>query len=98
MRKSYQLNNFRKKLDLIDDALITLLALRFNVTSEVGIYKASHRLPAVDKGREEMQLKRIEKQSKNSGLDPIFAKRFLRLVIDEVVENHKKLANLSGKH
>jgi chorismate mutase len=55
------------------------------------VYKKQHRLTPVDSSREADQLARISELAERSGLDPDFARRMLQLIIDEVVENHKKL-------
>lgn len=85
------LAKLRKDLDEIDATLIGLLAERFQLTQQVGIYKAEHALPAIDPEREKAQFKRIEKLAKETGLKPQFAQKILRTIIDEVVENHRAL-------
>jgi len=85
------LQDLRKSLDLIDNALILLLAERFHITEKVGVYKKEHKLNPVDPEREAAQFARIEKLAGEAGLNPAFAHKFLRLVIDEVVTNHKAL-------
>lgn len=89
----YTLDDLRKSLDNIDTALITLLAERFRVTYKVGLYKKAHGLPAVDQSREAAQFTRIESLATQAGLDPKFAAKLLRTIIDEVVVNHKELAD-----
>jgi chorismate mutase len=86
---SIDLQDMRASLDNIDNALVYLLAERFRVTQKVGEYKKENNLPPVDEAREAAQFERIGKLAEQSGLSPEFAKKFLRLVIDEVVENHK---------
>ena len=86
------LTELRKSIDNIDNAIIAMLAERFKVTQKVGEYKAKNSLPAVDSQREEEQYKRITQLAQNYGLNPQFAKKFLKTVIDEVVSNHKEIA------
>lgn len=86
-----ELNDLRESLDNIDNALIFLLAERFRVTRKVGLYKSKHRLPAVDEAREQAQFVRIEKLALERGLNPEFASKMLRLIINEVVENHEAM-------
>ena len=54
-----QLAKFRSSIDNIDAALVYLLAERFKVTQEVGVYKASVGLPAADLEREQRQVERL---------------------------------------
>ena len=88
----YDLQDLRASLDNIDNALVFLLAERFRVTHKVGLYKKANGLPPVDKNREAAQFARIEALAKQADLDPKFAAKMLRLIIDEVVEHHKELA------
>lgn len=90
------LNDLRESLDTIDQALIGLLAERFRITQKVGKYKSDHGLPAVDEAREAVQFARIERLARDCGLDPEFAAKMLRLIIDEVVENHEAMRGAEG--
>ncbi len=87
----------RESIDNIDRSLISLLAERFSVTRQVGQYKQAHGLPAIDKEREAEQFARIQKLAKEAGLDPDFADRMLRLIIDEVIKNHNAIARRARK-
>ncbi|MDQ3098124.1 MAG: chorismate mutase [bacterium] len=86
---NYTLDDLRKSLDNIDNALIFLLTERFRVTHKVGVFKSKNGLPPVDNTREAAQFERIEKIASDAGLSPEFARKMLRLIIDEVVVNHK---------
>jgi chorismate mutase len=85
------LPTLRTKLDVIDGQLIALLAERFELTRQVGEYKAKHNLPAIDLEREAKQFKRARMLALSSGLDQDFSQAFLRLVIDEVVRSHEAM-------
>ncbi|MEO5627427.1 MAG: chorismate mutase [Candidatus Saccharimonadales bacterium] len=84
------LADFRKSLDTIDNNLVLLLAERFRVTDKVGQYKKAHNLPPVDPAREAAHLEEIRQLAMEAGLDEDFAQKFLRLIMDTVVENHKR--------
>ncbi len=88
---NHDINDLRKQLDEIDEQLIGLLARRFAVTENVGNYKKQHNLPAIDLSREAAQFERIRKLAQNHGLDDAFARQMLRLIIDTVVANHKRI-------
>jgi chorismate mutase len=88
----YDLEDLRKSLDNIDNALLYLLAERFRVTHKVGLYKKQHGLPPVDEAREAAQFARIDALAQQTGLDPAFAAKMLRLIIDQVVAEHKQIA------
>lgn len=89
---SVQLEELRALIDEIDTALCELLAARFGLTQQVGQYKADRGIPAVDPEREQRQFAKIMELAQQFGLDPDFAASFLRLIIDQVVVNHKTLA------
>jgi len=87
------LEELRKSIDNIDNAVVAMLAERFKVTARVGRYKASHRLPAKDPAREASQYARISELSQQYGLDPELAAAILALVIARVIEDHETIAS-----
>ena len=88
--KLESLENYRDSIDRLDAILVFTLAERFKITEKVGKLKATVNLPPSDPTRENRQLERLEKLSLEAGLDPIFAKEFLKFIISEVIKNHKK--------
>lgn len=87
-----QLSSFRQTIDNIDAALIHMLAERFRCTDQVGVLKAEHHLPAVDKKREQHQYDRLTELAEHARLDPVFVEKLMQFVISEVVQRHKKIA------
>lgn len=83
-----ELEELRKTIDKLDTALVHLLAERFQATKQVGQYKKAHNLTPIDPAREARQFAKIEKLAIEAGLDPDFAKRILRVIIDQSVKNH----------
>ena len=73
------LDDLRKSIDNIDNAIIAMFAERFKVTTKVGYYKAVNGLPAKDIQREAIQFNRIGELATHYGLDPEFAKELLNL-------------------
>ncbi len=88
-----QLEQFRASIDNIDAALICLLAERFKITQAVGEYKAVAGLPPADPEREERQVARLRALSEQAGLDPVFSEKFLRFVVAEVIQHHRRIAD-----
>ncbi len=82
------LNEYRSSIDNIDAALIYLLAERFRITHQVGVFKAENGLPPEDKERESTQVKRMRELAEEAGIDPVFSEKFLRFIIDEVIRHH----------
>ena len=86
------LEDLRKSIDNIDNAILAMLAERFKVTNRVGHFKASHKLPSRDPDREALQHARIHELSQQYGLDPELASSILDRVIAKVVANHEQIA------
>lgn len=87
-----QLQRFRSSIDNIDAALVHLLAERFKITQAVGEYKAAAGLPPADPTREEAQVARLRSLAEDAGLDPAFTEKFLRFIVAEVIQHHRRIA------
>ena len=86
-----ELLRLRASIDNIDAALIHLLAERFKATQAVGVLKAERHMPPADPTREEQQVARLRALAQESGLDPVFAEKFLEFVIAEVIHHHEQI-------
>ena len=86
-----ELAALRVQIDLADEQLIALLGRRFQLTDQVGRLKHRHGMVAVDPAREQRQMERIRALAEQAGVAPNLAARLLREVIDEVVENHRRI-------
>jgi chorismate mutase len=89
-RAAALLRDHRDSIDRLDAILIYTLGERFKHTQAVGRLKAAHDLPPSDPDREAAQIARLEDLAKEADLDPEFAKKFLRFVIDEVIRHHER--------
>ncbi|WP_193597499.1 chorismate mutase [Microbacterium sp. YJN-G] len=87
-----ELLRLRASIDNIDAALIFLLAERFRATQQVGLLKATHRMPASDPGREEQQVARLRALAEDAHLDPEFAEKWFNFVVAEVIRHHTEAA------
>lgn len=90
VRAAEILAGHRDSIDRLDAILIYTLGERFKHTQAVGRLKAEHDLPPSDPAREATQIARLEDLANRADLDPDFAKKFLRFVIDEVIRHHEK--------
>ena len=84
------LKEHRESIARRDAILVYSLGERFKHTQAVGRLKAEYDLPPSDPDREARQVARLEDLAKQADLDPEFAKSFLRFVIQEVIQHHKK--------
>ncbi len=87
-----QLQRLRASIDNIDAALVHILAERFKITQAVGEYKAEAGLPPADPAREDAQVARLRALAEASGLDPAFTEKFLRFIVAEVIQHHRRIA------
>jgi chorismate mutase len=87
------LEDMRKSIDNIDNAIVAMFAERFKVTDRVGHFKAQHQLEPKDTQREASQFNRIVELADQYGLDPDFATSYLRAMIERVIERHKIIVN-----
>jgi len=90
---SQRLQEFRGSIDNIDAALVHLLAERFKCTQRVGHLKADAGLPPYDPAREAQQIARLRALAVESGLDPVFAQKFLAFIVAEVIHHHQEIAD-----
>ncbi len=84
------LKEHRASIDRLDAILVYTLGERFKHTQAVGKLKAEHDLPPADPTREARQIERLERLSEEADLDPAFAKKFLKFIIQEVIQHHKQ--------
>lgn len=77
-----ELARLRDGIDGLDHRLVVLLAERARLVEGVAEYKRHHRVPVVDRHREDAMLERIARLAKEEGLDPRIAQQVLRTVID----------------
>ena len=86
------LAGYRARIDALDNQLMRLLAGRFEITKAVGAHKAEVGLPPADPGREAEQVARLRAIAEEVGMDPAFSEQVFRLIVDEVIRHHLKIA------
>lgn len=90
-----ELSILREKLDEIDDELIVLLLKRFEITSQVGILKASNRKEIIDLAREALILSKVkDKIERQSARTQIDASEYILEIYKEIMMQSKKQQRL----
>ena len=84
-----ELADFRKRIDDIDDQLITLLAERFEIVRAVGKLKAKKNIAIVQSKRVDEVIKRVTQLAKTKNIPPQFIDDTYTRMIDlaHVIEN-----------
>ncbi len=83
------LGKHRTSIDRLDAILVYTLAERFRHTQEIGDIKAHHDLPSSDPEREAQQITQLKQLAVTAGLDPDFAQKVIRFIIQEVIRHHE---------
>jgi len=83
MNETKIISSHRKKVDIIDQKLIRLLAERFNITREIISLKKKNGLAVKDGSREEAILKEVAKLAKKMKIDPEFVVNIFKQILKE---------------
>jgi chorismate mutase / prephenate dehydratase len=75
-----KLEELRKKVNAIDDAIIKKLAQRQKLVLQIGKFKAINNLPIRDLRQEEKLFKNYEVLCEKYGLSAIFIKRLFNII------------------
>lgn len=95
------ISGLRDGINSIDDDLLSLLAKRRLLSTQVAVAKAEGRSPVRDPGREEQILTRLIREGRARGLDAHFVTRIFHEIIDDSVrlqqEHLQRRANPSDE-
>ena len=97
MNSDKKLAHFRESIDRLDNIWVNALVERFNVSRQIGQYKAENGLLSSDHVRMESQLKRIRDLVSNTGgNDPEltdFIASLLQQIFEKVISEHLNAEN-----
>jgi chorismate mutase / prephenate dehydratase len=88
---STELEIIRDKITDIDNQILTLLANRQQLTTQVAETKISQHIPVRDQKREEQLLVRLIKQGKQVGLDAHYVTQLFHVIIEDSVLNQQAI-------
>ncbi len=81
-----KINEYRTRLDIIDDNIANLLIERLSLVEKIGIEKKKTNLPVLDSAREESIKNRLSKISKTS-----LEKNYLLKIYDNIMKISKEV-------
>jgi chorismate mutase len=74
------LAKYRLTIDSLDNSLIQLIGQREKIVREIGIYKAKHNIPSLQKNRFQEVINRSIAAGKEQGLSPEFITGLMNLI------------------
>ena len=84
-----ELESLRKKIDVLDSALVRLISKRLKLAKKAGKYKKKKGLKIIDKKREKEILLGVEKKARKYGIDEKFLQNIFKRIIKESRKNEK---------
>jgi len=88
--KLERLADLRKKIDEVDEQMLTLLRKRVTIAEQIGKVKTEKVLPIRDEQREREVLDRVASKAEVKGINPENARRIFREIIELSVEAQKR--------
>jgi chorismate mutase/prephenate dehydratase len=82
------MEEFRSRIDKLDNQIMELLIDRLNVVKEIGEYKKENNIPVYDKSREDKIYQKIEDYFLLDG-----HRLFLKSIYNKIMEETKKVQN-----
>jgi len=73
----------RRKIDVIDEKIVKLLAERMRISHEIGKYKKENDLKIKNPERERMIMKKIKSHSEKFGFPPSLGQKIFVLLLAE---------------
>ncbi len=84
-----ELQRWRQKIETIDQNLIGLLSVRFDIASRIGDWKKSQGKPALDPERQQEVEKMWKTLSVERHVNPEFAEKMYQLIHEEALRLEK---------
>lgn len=85
-----QLQDLRNSINLLDSAIINILAERMRIVTKVGKYKKQQNIPALDKARWQEVLSNKMDTAKKLGLDQSLVKDIYNLIHEHALKMENK--------
>jgi len=86
-----ELDEFRKKIDIIDDELISILRERMKVAEEIGIYKKQNGMTILQQSRWGKILQRLNAKAEATGLGGGFLEEIFKSIHQESINHQERV-------
>ncbi|MDD3262411.1 MAG: chorismate mutase [Candidatus Absconditabacteria bacterium] len=84
------LESYRQKIDKIDNEILSLLAKRFKISKEIGLYKQKNNIPFYQSERWTNLLQSRKEKGKEIGLSLVFIQNLRNIIHEESLNLQKK--------
>lgn len=91
-----KLKELRKRIDRIDEQIVSLIAERLRLGAEIADLKRRLGKHVRDEVRERAIIDRARGRARREGVDPDFAESFMRLVISQMVGEQRRRMDETG--
>ena len=85
MKTDKSLDNWRKQIDALDEALLSLLAKRMDIVRKIGAHKKQNGLPARDQKRWNTLLAKLLSIAKDNGINPNLVKKIWNAIHEQAL-------------
>ena len=75
-----KLENLRKEIDKIDSEIIQLLAKRFEIVKQIGVFKKENKISVVDNRRFQKVLEKVENIAEKQGISRDFTNDIYNII------------------
>lgn len=85
------LMSYRKTITDLDEALINIIAQRFDVVHNIGVLKQKYNIELLDKERHNTHKVFMCDLAKKLNLDPLFIDQLFEIIMQKAVQEQQKL-------
>jgi len=89
-----ELDDFRKKIDMIDEELVSILTERMKVAEEIGNYKKQNGLTILQQSRWEKILQKLRGKAQATGLSSSFLEAIFKNIHQESINHQERVMRL----
>ena len=75
-----KLENLRKEIDVIDNEIVGLLAKRFEIVKQIGVFKKENKIDVIDDRRFQQVLVKVENLAEKNGI----SKNFIHEIYEKI--------------